>query len=801
MKAYSQQPFFSEIRILILFFMLPLLGACGGGGSSSSDGTQSAEPTQVTISGLDSAAPVVVGQSTALTPNATFADGTTAELSNGQVQWQTSDDSIVAVDTDGTLRALAPGTAEVVVTHGGLSASTTVEVVARQLDRIALQADTNNAPLGTNVELRVFGIFNDNTRESLGAEDGINLSSSNPVVADFGSAVFGQLQTATIGTTEVTATLSEGISDRISIEVTPASLSNILLSASALTTPAGVPVQLNALGTFTDGTQTEVTNSVTWVADPAADVVITQSGEMTAAEAGLVTVEATFNGVTSSIEIDVTEAVLEGVEVVAGDGSVPLGQTASVELRGLFSDGTESVVSAEEWQAANPAILTINGEGVITSVSVGATTISGSRGTFSATAPFEVTAAVLESILVSIESGSPATLPVGLQTTATAEGRFSDGSSRDISDQVVWSSSAASVASIDATGAISGVAVGSTEVVATLGGATGSASLAVTDAVIESVQIAASSLSGGQISAPRGLTEVVELIGTLSDGSETTLSSANVEWAVSNPAIATVAASGEVQFLSVGTATLTGTSAGFSDSVLVTTTEAVPVSLDITGAESSVAAGVATDLSAVAVFSDASTSDVTATAAWSSSDPTVAVVVDGGANSGRLQPSEAGSVTVTAEATVDGVALSGSLALTVSPSTLEISRESGLTGGFSICGGVGSAQSSACFISSTQNLSVVPAPTWFTVDRYRLRALGRDWTIDDVTLTEFGVAATRVVGLQSGDVISAGAVVEIEIQIQSTTGILEEEIFALDAIDNDGSSTRGITGFYSVTTN
>ncbi|HKV51072.1 MAG TPA: Ig-like domain-containing protein [Gemmatimonadaceae bacterium] len=50
-------------------------------------------------------------------------------IPSSSVSWSTSDSSVVTVGPAGTAHALAPGTADVTATHGGLNASLALKVV------------------------------------------------------------------------------------------------------------------------------------------------------------------------------------------------------------------------------------------------------------------------------------------------------------------------------------------------------------------------------------------------------------------------------------------------------------------------------------------------------------------------------------------------------------------------------------------------------------------------------------------------------------------------------------------------
>ena len=61
---------------------------------------------------------------------------------------------------------------------------------------------------------------------------------------------------------------------------------------------------------------------------------------------------------------------------------------------------------------------------------------------------------------INISPSSPANLTVGQTTSFTASGTYSDGSTADITYEVTWASDNTAIATIDANGTATGVAVG-----------------------------------------------------------------------------------------------------------------------------------------------------------------------------------------------------------------------------------------------------------------------------------------------------------------------------------------------------
>jgi hypothetical protein len=73
---------------------------------------------------------------------------------------------------------------------------------------------------------------------------------------------------------------------------------------------------------------------------------------------------------------------------------------------------------------------------------------------------------------IAVTPASPANLFVGATQAFTATGTYSDGSTANITSQVVWGSDTPNVATIDYTGLATGVAAGTADITASLSGVT-----------------------------------------------------------------------------------------------------------------------------------------------------------------------------------------------------------------------------------------------------------------------------------------------------------------------------------------
>jgi hypothetical protein len=162
--------------------------------------------------------------------------------------------------------------------------------------------------------------------------------------------------------------------------------------------------------------------------------------------------------------------------------SVGQGNMKNVSASGLFfrawghaSNGRD-VTSGSQWISSDPNIATVS-NGSIHGISLGTATVTVRSGPGLGSILVTVTTApALVSIAVTPQS--PAIGPGGSQQFS-ATGTYADSSTRDLTNAVVWSSSATGVASINNAGLASATGNGTTTIAAMLGGISGSTSLSV----------------------------------------------------------------------------------------------------------------------------------------------------------------------------------------------------------------------------------------------------------------------------------------------------------------------------------
>jgi hypothetical protein len=268
---------------------------------------------------------------------------------------------------------------------------------------------------------------------------------------------------------------SQGIvSPAVSLTVTSATLKSIAVTPANASIAKGATLQFAATGTFSDGSTQDITHGVTWSSSNTTVATINPaSGIAVGQVAGTANITASLGTVPpAAVLLNITNATLQSISVAPAAPSIALGTTQQFTATGTYSDfSTANITSVVTWTSATPATASISAsEGLARGLVAGTTQISAKLGTITSTLiPLKVTAATLKSIAV-----TPATPSIGLSATQqfSAVGTYSDGSTQDISGIVRWASSNTSVANIEASsGLANGVAAGTAQITATLGGA------------------------------------------------------------------------------------------------------------------------------------------------------------------------------------------------------------------------------------------------------------------------------------------------------------------------------------------
>ncbi len=485
-------------------------------------------------------------------------------------------------------------------------------------------------------------------------------SSASPAVADFVTASDRSRVTGLKpGTAILTATVGS-VTSTFTLTVSEATATLMTITPHDPTIAKGLTTQFTATGTFSDATIQDLTFDAAW--DSSAPDVATVSdavgskGFFRAIAAGTSTITATFpfNGTSGTSLVTVTEPVLQSISVSPGSPSILTLSAKSFTATGTYSDGTTSDITAlVTWNSSNTAIATIAGDGTLTALTQGTTTIGATLGGISGTTNLKTTGGNLTGITV-----TPATAKLVKDTTGriSATGNFSNGSTRDITGAVTWTAANTALASVTSSGGYLAllnplaVTVVPTTITATSGSLSANASLTVIAPQLQSIALSTTTLD-----LTVGTSSSLAVIAIFSDGTTqdvTTLST----WTPSNPAIAAVSAGGlgteRVTGIAAGSTTISATYGGKTvlSPANVTVKLRTLQSLTILPVTSTAVAGSQIPITATANYGDTTTVDLTKETAtvWTIDNPNVAILVDSVNQPGVVVAVDRGSATLTA---------------------------------------------------------------------------------------------------------------------------------------------------------
>lgn len=531
---------------------------------------------------------------------------------------------------------------------GGTSTSSTPSQPAQKtLLSVTISPVDISVPLGKTQQLKATGTYSDSTSTELTSS--VTWKSSDTTVASVSNS--GLLTTLKKGS--VTITVSSGsVSRTTTATVTDPVLSTISVAPLNSSVAIGQSQQLSANAIYSDNSQRDVTSLVTWSSGDTSVADVSATGLALAKKQGTAKINAKLETVTGTADLTVTPAVLTQVDVTPDLASIPTGADVQLVATGTFSDqSTQDLVNAQ-WTSADNGVATVTENGLVKGVTSGTVIITAQVGSLTDTTVVTVTPATLVSI--EVEPAEPS-MAKGTSRQFTAIGTFTDGSTQDITPAVTWMSEKPTVATIDAAGFVKTLVEGTTVISATSGDKTGTATLAVTSAVVASITITPADSTTGI-----GGTQQFTATGVFTDASTQDLTT-QVTWISSDAGVAVINSTGLANAVGKGPATITAVFGDVSGSTLFTIINATLQEITVTPANPVMAPHTKLRFTATGRFSDGSTK-VLVGVSWNSSKPKFASIN----GSGLLRSKRVGTTVV--RASLNGK--SGSTTVTITGSAI-----------------------------------------------------------------------------------------------------------------------------------
>ncbi len=479
-------------------------------------------------------------------------NGTLLSNSGHTFAWTTDNGTAATVDGNGLVTAHNPGAAVITARVDGDKSGTAVVHV-------------NNVPVATvtvNGNTSMFVLFDQQLTVILQDGNGNTLSGRTVTwsTSDGNKATVdqsGNVHAAAIGDVTITAT-SETKVGSITIHITAAPVATVDV------TPANPSILVNATLAMTATTKDANGNvltgrAVVWSTDNAAAVTVgSNTGIVFGVAPGSAHITATSEGQSGFTTVTVANIPVNTVTITINPSTIIAGQQTS-QITATAKDVNGNVLSGRvfTYNSSNTAVATVNGTGVLTGVSGGTSAIT---ATSEGKTSLPVTLTVLPAaatVVITCSKGSPTNMAVG-EPGVTCSAVVRDGGGNILTGRTIaWNSSNTGAATINGSGALTGVGVGSTNITATVEGVTSNTIVVnVALAPVFSITVAPTSktLSVGQ--AQNLTVTVKDQWGNLLSGRMITMSGNTNSAAVGvAPLSATSSASGTASFTATALAT------------------------------------------------------------------------------------------------------------------------------------------------------------------------------------------------------------------------------------------------------
>lgn len=239
-----------------------------------------------------------------------------------------------------------------------------------------------------------------------------------------------------------------------------------LLAASVVVEPATAVVDvggtLQLTATVKDASGNVLDVPVTFSSQNQAIATVSATGLVTGVALGEASITAAAAGGVSGAAAITVQTAVASIDLAPTTSVISVGDT--VQLTATPKDAAGQAIDRPvTWSSSNPAVATVDEGGRVAGIGVGSVEITAAAGSKQAKAQLDVQDAAAAITISGAPSGNkPVTVGGTLQLTAVV----TDADGNVLDRKVSWSSSAPAIATVDATGLVTGVAAGNATITA-----------------------------------------------------------------------------------------------------------------------------------------------------------------------------------------------------------------------------------------------------------------------------------------------------------------------------------------------
>jgi uncharacterized protein YjdB/alpha-tubulin suppressor-like RCC1 family protein len=596
------------------------------------------------VATIDIAPPVLgltVGRSERLT--VAVKDSRGHAITGRAAAWSSRAPRVATVEASGDVTAVSAGSAEIVATLEGKSASATINVIEVQVASVQVSPNSGAIKIGEKIQLAA------EPRDERGkplAGRPVTWASSKPAVASVSGE--GLVTGLGVGNAIISASV-EGKKVTAEVRVAAPAPPPVVAPVEKPAPPVEkvVPPVAAVPEAATQKIEQVRVQPVRVEAEPREQRPVPATRSKLPLIAGVIALALVafavwrFGFAKKPVGSGSAGAGV-AVAIAASPASPSLAVGDSVQMSASYRDSSNQEVEDSRpvtWTSDNPAVAVVSGHWV-KAIGGGSATIIADAGGLRGTAVITVTGAqAADHVAVATLGFSrpPERIQAGENVQLNVEIKDQRGSVL-AGRPVAWTSSNPAVAQVSPAGLLTARGEGTATITASSEGKSTTLSLTVAPVTVAAVSVTPS----------RSSIEVegtVQLTAQARDGRGNALAERSIEWSSNNSAVATVGADGTVKGVAVGSATITASSGGKTATagvtVVLTRIDVATVAISPNGGELEVGER----MQLAAELKDARGGQVRdRTPSWASSDPAVATV----SPTGQVTAINSGTATITA---------------------------------------------------------------------------------------------------------------------------------------------------------
>jgi len=558
--------------------------------------------------------------------------------------WVSADPGIATVTETGVVRPTAyvgglTRTVNVTATVEGKQGTATVTVLPAPVRTVLLTPATSTILAGATRQITAS--LRDINNNALSGRT-IAWTSSDTLIATVNAAgLVSSKPYFGAATRQVTITATaEGVSGTATVTMTPLVTTSLDVAPGRATLLPSESVNITAIP-LDAGNRALTGRIANWSSSNPGVATVSPAGTVSAIALGSAVVTVVIDGLSASIPVSVVAVAPSVSAVSVTPGATQLWAGRVLELSAVPADSAGGALTGRTvtWSSSNPSIASVNETGVVSGLSLGFVNITATIEGRTGVLPLDVVAAPVSTITI-----APRDTSVVIGRTVQLSAALRDSLGGTLTGRVLaWTSLNTSVATVNSSGLVTSVALGTAEIRAQSEGRVAATTVRVVPPILATLQVSPTAVS------PR-VGRTATIVPTLRDSAGVLLSQTGraVTWASANDSIAVVSSTGVVTGIAVGTTTVSLTIDGLVAAIEVTVRPQAPVSVVVTPSKPNIALGQPVQLTATAF--DNSGAAITRATTWVTDNPAIATV----SQAGLVTPVSEGVVKIraTADSTV-----------------------------------------------------------------------------------------------------------------------------------------------------